>query len=88
MGPLCSPQPGTCRLIWHPPPEFREVACGPEWPPLKLQGQLERQVLQPDLQDWRLQVPSIPVVVGRWWCWKQGKAFLGEVEMGEGGSVQ
>ena len=82
-------QPSTWHLYTHlmPPPEHRGVACGLEWPPLKLREQLERKVLLSDLQDWRLQVLWTPEgVVGRWWCRGHGMAFWKEVGMGEGGS--
>ena len=82
MDPLCIPQLGTYTPTWCPPAECEGVACWQGSPPLKLEGQLERQTPLPGLQDQRLLVLWAPEGVdGRWWWMGYGKLSCGEVRL-------
>ena len=61
-------------LLWCPPAEYKGVAYWQGSPPLKLEGQLERQTSLPGLQDWELQVLwTLEGADGRWWWMGYGR---------------
>ena len=63
-------QPSTWHQYTHlmPPAEYKGVAYWWEWPPLKLEEQLERQPSLPGLQDQGHQVLWTPEGADGRWC--------------------
>ena len=83
-------QPSTWHWYTHltPSAEYEGVAYWQGLPPLKLEGQVERQTSLPGLQDQELQVLwTLEGTDGRWWQMGYGRFSCEGVGLRIGGNV-